>query len=132
MKRRITNDRIAELLETAADKLESGKLQWTRGRFRTIEENDDGCLIQSYCAIGAMREVANYDLELVDAATNPLAAQVRDTVLALKPPSIQAQIVSHWPMHNYVIEFNDLVAKGPSEVAEAMKLAAKDLRNQHE
>ena len=125
-------DYVAGILETTADRFESGELNWHQGNFEVIENGQ-----ARNCAIGGLARTSGEDWNQANKPVITAAAE------AMRP-HISRQVQKHlckegstiqfnmaiFPAENIVITFNDLLAQDVSEVVEAMKLAAKDLRNQ--
>jgi len=127
-------DYVASVLETTADRFESGELLWYAGDFEVI--GFDG--LKRHCAIGGLCQVTGEDWNrankpVVTAAAEAMrphiSRQVEDHLKRESPHSDWTNM-DGYPAENLVISFNDQVAKDMSEVVEVMKQAAKDLRNQ--
>jgi len=124
-------DYVAEVLETTADRFESGDLSWYQGDFEVIKDGQ-----AHHCAIGGLAITSGEDW---NRANKPVVAAAAEAMR----PHISRQVLKHlrkesplinfriadFPAENIVITFNDLLAQDVSEVVEVMKLAAKDLRN---
>jgi hypothetical protein len=113
----------ADLLERAADGFESGRYGWTRGQYsRRVFGN------QAYCSLGALSYEANVmagqDTPVWNQAVEALAAHIApdathtDPLLLITNPGY---LVVKWNDEDTVLTKH--------QVAEAMKHAAKELRN---
>jgi hypothetical protein len=124
-------DYVADILETTADRFESGELHWYQGDFEVIEDDQ-----ARHCAIGGLARTSGEDW---NRANKPVVAAAAEAIR----PHISRQVEEHlrkecptpfdmdaFPSENLVITFNDQLAQDVSEIVEVMKLAAKDLRNQ--
>ncbi len=128
-------DHVAHVLETTADRFESGELNWYQGDFEAVDPLDGH--VVGHCAIGGLCKVAGEDwgrtnkpvvAAAVKAMRPHIAHQVEDHLKREAPhDNWDASI---YPAENLVITFNDQLARDVSEVVEVMKQAAKDLRNQ--
>lgn len=118
---------IAEVLEKAADDIA------TNGLAKYKLEN----LVGQHCAIGALGHATGATFEdgdfsldspvdhlLIEAAAEALMPQIPKDVL---PSSRQATGQKAW---NRVVYWNNAPERTAEEVAEAMRMAAKDLRNE--
>lgn len=116
----------AEILEMAADWLESGKVNWMQ--YNRPQPHEYGlCALQvmyKVCASERVKVVASNPYEFVTLALNYRGA-VR-ALASIVPPNpnpdgvIAGDRVAHW---------NDTLAKDVYEVVDKMKEAAKNLRN---
>jgi hypothetical protein len=129
----ITPERAAELLELAADRLETGQYLWGRGEYR-CENLYSGHV--TMCAVGALCEVTDENWEEPHYRASVLASYVYPHIVkkvlnfhAFSDLSSQ-KLLEQAPPENILITFNDQVAEQVGDVVEAFKLAAKDLRNQ--
>lgn len=128
-------DYVADILETTADRFESGVLDWSQADFEEIDPFDGQV---RNCAIGGLCRVSGEDWNrankpVVAAAAEAMRPHIFHQVedyLKREAPHGDWTNMDTFPAENLVITFNDQVAKDMSEVVEAMKLAAKDLRNQ--
>lgn len=124
-------DYVADILETTADRFESGELNWSQGNFEVIEYGQ-----ARHCAIGGLAKTSGEECTW---RYKPVVAAAAEAIR----PHISRQVEKHlrkeypapfdtaaFPAENLVIIFNDQLAQDVSEVVEVMKLAAKDLRNQ--
>jgi hypothetical protein len=121
------NQEAADLLERAADGFESGRYYWTRGEYaRSVFGN------QAYCSLGALAHEAGLSVrqmkeesflrhDSLTAAVNSLAAVVRPGARA------PGAAIAYW--NDGGARHLGNVAANKSDVVEAMKRAAKDLRN---
>jgi hypothetical protein len=131
-------EKAAELLETVADGFQSGQYEWVQGEYETVRGP------KGYCSVGALRSHADRPWSHVvgeslgialDAMRDVVENKVLDnelrTVDSVNAAWItRGHIGKHLNSEGFVISFNDKIAKGPSEVIEVMKQAAKNLRNQ--
>jgi len=109
----------AEILEKAADKLESG--EWAWNQYAAGIHTEGGV-----CALQALYRLSNplSNEEKYVAAVNALHAVV--------PPTTDSAYVTYPDTRGNgyrVAKWNDLVAKDVHEVVDKMKEAAKNLRN---
>ena len=125
----MSNERIAEVLEKAADLLESEELIWGKGDY------DDG--MKTVCSMGALCRASGEkwtDLHpLATAAAEPMKVYLVDKVVdVVRKESTPGAVVdpNKWCAVSIVITYNDRIAQDKAEMIEAMKLAAKDVRNQ--
>ncbi len=129
-------DHVAEVLETTADRFESGDLNWYQGDFEAVDPLDGH--VVGHCAIGGLARTSGEDWNRADKPVVTAAAE------AMRP-HISRQVEDHlkrenplgdwtnmdvYAAENLVITFNDQLARDVSEVVDVMKQAAKDLRNQ--
>jgi hypothetical protein len=122
------NEEAANILETIADGFESGQYGWVRGEFETVEGP------KGYCSLGALRHFVYYGQTNVDQfkevysiAEHTLRDVIEDRVMR----EVQkVKDVEHMASGSIIIIFNDQVAEKSDDVVEAMKQAAKNLRNE--
>lgn len=124
----MSNEHIAEVLEKAADLLESEELIWGKGDY------DDG--MKTVCSMGALCRASGEkwtDLHpLATAASEFMKVYVVDKVVdVVRKGCTPGAVVdpNKWPADSIVISYNDNIAQDKAEVIEVMKLAAKDARN---
>ncbi len=112
----------AELLERAADGFQSGRYYWTKGRYHRMVFGT-----HAYCSMGALaHENGQRDANL-GASRWPVQVAARALADRVNPAPIPSLISS-----DQVVRWNDgLEEERPvkADVIEAMKQAAKDLRN---
>ena len=111
-------EQAAELLERAADGYESGRYYWTQGRYSRMVFGN-----QAYCSMGALAHEngqPNGQLGRVSGAVNRAA-----WALSLKVDPDGHRLRGG----DAVVKFNDDPLREKQEIIDAMKLAAKDLRN---
>ena len=120
----------ADLLERAADGFESGRYYWTRGQYsRRVFGN------QAYCSLGALGHEAGVALTTVESL--PLNQAVVALAAHIAPHAYPTDLINNpgWLVvkWNDQIEMDDRLKFVPvldkHQVAEAMKHAAKELRN---
>lgn len=120
----------ADLLERAADGYESGRYYWTRGRYSNMVFGH-----QAYCSLGALGHEAGLTCSQLTESTFDNTPVLAQAVLALASvvegpePFYPAGVVVTWNDGLEMDEKFRLVARGKGPVIEAMKQAAKDLRN---
>jgi len=125
-------DHVAEVLETTADRFESGELLWYAGDFEVTDDKGQ----KRHCAIGGLCMTSGEDWHrsskpVVAAAAEAMRPHIsRQVSDLLSKEGSRASDVVRFAAENLVITFNDRLARDVSEVVEVMKLAAKDLRNQ--
>jgi hypothetical protein len=125
-------DYVAFILETTADRFESGELNWYQGDFEVIDDEGQ----KRHCALGGLCTVSGEDWNWVDKPVVAAAAEaMRPHISRQVQDYLDKECPVKFPVATFgstslVITFNDELAKDVSEVVEAMKLAAKDLRNQ--
>lgn len=125
-------DYVAGILETTADRFESGVLDWSQADFEEIDPFDGQV---RNCAIGGLCRVSGEDWNwankpVVTAAAEAMRPHISRQVEDFLRKEVCAVNMADFPAENLVITFNDRVARDVSEVVEVMKQAAKDLRNQ--
>lgn len=117
---------IAEILEKAADDIA------TNGLAQHLLQNDVG----QHCAIGAIGCALGYELRPRagfidnDAWEDP---NIEDAAAALSTNLLPPDHLTYWPgstAWNLVVAWNNHPDRTADEVVEAMRLAAKDLRNE--
>lgn len=124
----------AELLETTADRFESGVYEWIR---HGLESDEGYCFIGalSYTAIGQaayeveeIRQAAAAMIKVADPRMEKMRKIYEEACAAHYPGCLDGffaeyaeLIVAHW---------NDTEVKDKAEVVEVMKQAAKNLRNE--
>ena len=133
------SEKTAEILEKAADLLESDEIDWIRGDFEVLVRIDADRERYGHCAVGALCKAAgehwnNQQPMTVDALTY-VKAHIIDKVFDLARKvvgSIPSILPSReaWPLESALIFFNDRIAEDKAEIVEVFKLAAKDARNQ--
>ena len=118
----------ADLLETAADKLESGEYGWTRGR--TFGHRNE------VCAIGALAKATELPLsDMLRPREIPKLLKAAEALVEHVRPRVEAALRDQAQEHGIhdsvygVTVWNDRVAEDVTEIVEGMKVAAKDLRN---
>lgn len=112
----------AEILEKAADKLESGEWAWNQYSAPGTGHTDGGV-----CALQALYRISNYPL-----SNKEEYAEVVNALHAVIPPTMDSAYVTFSdPRGNgyRIARWNDLLAKNVHEVVDKMKEAAKNLRN---
>lgn len=111
----------AELLERAADGFESGRYYWTKGRYHRVVFGT-----HAYCSMGALAHENGQ-------ADRALGHRTVPVEFAAKALAGQVNPYSHLMGGDVVVRWNDgihpLHARSKADVIEAMKQAAKDLRN---
>lgn len=142
---------VADLLERAADLLESGAVQWTTNTYKRWDLQEDASAVASVCWMGALCEATGEEnwiqQDLPDIslqAADAIKPYVIDAVLNLFADDVERARKRH-SSHYFkarvaaadeiageaaVITFNDRIAEDKSQIIEITKLAAKDLRNQ--
>lgn len=119
----------AELLERAADGFESGRYYWTRGQYY---RNMFGTA--AYCSMGALAHENGQDNKSLS-HVHPVLSAASRALAAQMSPDTRIPAWAHGG--DVVVSFNDRtfyddkgrkISRKP-EVIEAMKQAAKDLRN---
>lgn len=112
----------AELLERAADGFESGRYYWTKGRYYRVVFGTP-----AYCSMGALAHENGQDDKhlgsrtyVVEVASGALARQVNP-----RSPLMGGDVVVRWNDGNSPVS-----PPSKQDVIEAMKQAAKDLRNE--
>jgi hypothetical protein len=120
-----TNEEAAEVLERAADGFESGRYGWIKGcATRRIGQD------VSYCSVGALYyESGLYDCLLGSDAANRKYRKA-EHALAEVVGAISVRDESGFVIATEIPAWNDYVAAGVGEVIDAMKTAAKNLRNE--
>lgn len=119
----------AELLETTADRFESGVYEWTR--LDLVNENGEYCSIGalSYTAIGQV----SYEVEEVRKAAAAMMNVANRGMAKTRKTFVRArgtdEFFAKWA-ESVVARWNDIAAKDKAEVVEVMKQAAKNLRNE--
>lgn len=115
----------ADLLETAADKLESGEYGWVQGV--TFGHRNE------VCAIGALVKATKLSLsDMLQPREIPQVLKAAEALVKHMRPRVEAVLGDHG-IHDSVYGVtvsNDRVAEDVTEIVEGMKVAAKDLRNQ--
>lgn len=115
----------AEILEKAADLLESGKLRWTQANGYMDGSGDD----LGACAMGAVYYVAGCIEQGPQQNWNFLGtAQHNAAWEAEQAFRVQLPLQENG-LHEVVESWNDDPERTLSEVVDTMKLAAKDVRN---
>lgn len=121
----MSHEEVAELLETAADLIES--VGHVKGLYEAREAGalllgKGGRKVVGYCAVGAICAAYNpverhFDAHRVRAGINALHHTVFET-----GPQTQTGLGN-------IALWNDTPGRTPGQVIDALKLAAKDLRN---
>lgn len=116
----MNNDEIATLLETTADRYESGVYGWVRNFLC-----DDH---KTFCSIGGLsytaRGEAHYELPEVAEAAKAMMKVIGIGPLAADPPA------QPYVWENLLVNWNDKGATGLDHVVDVMKQAAKNLRSE--
>lgn len=115
----------ADLLEQAADALESGRVGWMRGDIGFRTPGSDRGHEAMACAIGTLRHVA-FGSPRMAGLVSPLAAEFR-AYLSLEDRAISAMGFPGGTSE--LASWNDSEANQKEDVIDLMKHAAKDLRN---
>lgn len=112
-----TDIRVAEALETCAEKWESGQWGWTKRRFdRSDLFAGEGV---AYCAVGGLRKAITGTVMLPRAESDSELINMAHTALIYKG-RIASFDLAYW---------NDFRCRTKSEVIELFKNTAKDIRN---
>lgn len=122
----------ADILEGAVELLESENVTWIQGGYHQINPYaSNGFYEHGYCAVGALRQVAGLgDLQTYHGIKRKQAIQLENVkaaehaLIAAAMPEISRRLSFH------IETWNDGAGRTEEEVIDAMKLAAKELRNQ--
>lgn len=103
------NSITADAMEYAADQLESGQLEWLQ--YRMFARNNDND-VTGVCLVGSIYHAAQ------------LHGQHWAHILRTAKPALQKVID-----HQFLARWNDMLDRTKEHVIDALKTAAKDLRN---
>jgi hypothetical protein len=119
----IDREITAEILENLADEFESGQMAWCQGHY---SKPDPGPTGYSYCTAGAI----DHKLSPMLLAGVPLrVVQARHAELLKAIARVVDPTNSVMAPHTAVTGWNDRPERTLPEVIDALKHAAKDLRN---
>lgn len=115
----------ADILEQAAELLESENVTWIQGNYHRIQVVKDGSMVHGFCAVGALRKVAGIIIDRHDALRLKAVDDAGKSLLMVAMPELPSAWRSCW-----VEAWNDAEGNTQEQVIDTMKLAAKELRNQ--
>jgi hypothetical protein len=137
----VNNNEVADVLEKAADILESETVGWCQDNYYIL----DNSRVLSVCALGAVRAaiaidmglsieaiVSNWDQGLVEQVVDG-ETYVSDAVrlhMDRVPVPEGYELAHEQDGWEGIHEFNDIPGQTREEVVELMKTIAKDLRNE--
>lgn len=118
----------AEVLEEAADLLESGRLDWVKGRLAAI--SSDRTQVTGVCAIGALVYLTKGEDNLLpDGIWWGIADKVEEQFDRVKDAVRGVIGPSAGPGYRSIADWNNDPERVIGDVIDAFKVAAKGLRN---
>ena len=131
----MSNEKVAEVLEKAADLLESEEAMWIRGDFETLMNGDTG--LMGHCAVGTLCRAANEKWNAKHPVTTEALEFIKPHIinhvydLAKREATVPSVLPSKedWDAESATIMFNDRIVEDKEGIIEVFKHAAKDVRN---